>query len=67
VRKARHNAVVYDFTLGMRAVMFTMAAALLLAFVVTLRHPGDRPAATVTHPADAPIEEEPAANVAAAR
>ncbi|WP_198663316.1 MFS transporter [Jiangella endophytica] len=44
VRGAVEDAVARDFALGMRAVLIAMAVALAAAFVVALRHPGDRPA-----------------------
>lgn len=44
MRGAVEDAVAADFALGMRAVLIGMAVALALAFLVALRHPGDRPA-----------------------
>ena len=38
------HAAAHDFALGMQTVLLGMAAALVLAFVVALLHPGDRPA-----------------------
>ena len=55
LRAAVEHAAAHDFAIGMRAVLLTMAAALVIAFLVALRHPGDRPAhALSTAPAAAP-------------
>ena len=43
VRGAVERAVAEDFALGMRAVLIGMAVALGCAFLIALRHPGDRP------------------------
>ncbi|SDU88681.1 MFS transporter [Jiangella alkaliphila] len=43
-RGAVERAVAHDFAVGMRAVLIAMAVALAVAFVIALRHPGDRPA-----------------------
>ena len=44
MRAAVEHAAAHDFAVGMQAVLIGMAAALVLAFVVALLHPGDRPA-----------------------
>ena len=44
MRAGVEHAVAHDFAVGMQAVLIGMAAALALAFVVALLHPGDRPA-----------------------
>jgi EmrB/QacA subfamily drug resistance transporter len=52
MRTAVEHAVAHDFAVGMRAVLLGMAAALAIAFVIALRHPGDRIAqAAVAAPA----------------
>ena len=38
-----HQAVVHDFAVGTQAVIYGMAIALGITFLVALRHPGDRP------------------------
>lgn len=43
-REAVERAVAADFAQGMRAVLIGMAVALGIAFLIALRHPGDRPA-----------------------
>lgn len=43
-RGAVERAVAADFAEGMRAVLIAMAVALAVAFLIALRHPGDRPA-----------------------
>jgi EmrB/QacA subfamily drug resistance transporter len=57
MRDAVQHAVAHDFALGMRTVAFGMAAALVLAFVVALRHPGDRPAAVDVDEAAQALDE----------
>ncbi len=44
MRAAVEHAAAHDFAVGMQAVLIGMAAALALAFLVALLHPGDRPA-----------------------
>lgn len=43
-REAVERAAAQDFAVGVRAVLIAMAVALAVAFVIALRHPGDRPA-----------------------
>ena len=52
LRASIEHAAAHDFALGMRAVLIAMAVALALAFLVALRHPGDRPAATSQEPVE---------------
>jgi hypothetical protein len=52
MQAAVEHAAAHDFALGMQAVLIGMAAALVLAFLVALLHPGDRPAQN-TEPAEA--------------
>ncbi len=42
MRTAVEHAVAHDFAVGMQAVLLAMAAAVAIAFVIALRHPGDR-------------------------
>ena len=44
MQAAVEHAAAHDFALGMQAVLIGMAAALVLALLVALLHPGDRPA-----------------------
>ena len=53
MRTAVEHAVAHDFAVGMQAVLWAMAGALAIAFVIALRHPGDRPATAL------PPEESP--------
>ena len=47
MRGVVRTAAAQDFALGMRVVLVGMATALAIAFLIALRHPGDRPAAAV--------------------
>jgi EmrB/QacA subfamily drug resistance transporter len=60
MRSVVRTAAAQDFALGMRVVLLAMAGALAVAFVIALRHPGDRP------PAGAPAPEVAAERVTAA-
>lgn len=58
MRAAVEHAVAHDFAVGMQWVLLAMAGALVIAFLIALRHPGDRPAQA---PEDA-LEPEAAAS-----
>jgi EmrB/QacA subfamily drug resistance transporter len=65
LQRAISAAVKHDFALGMRAVLYGMAAALAVALVVSLFHPGDRvrrtqdPQDAQTTPEPSPVADEP--------
>ena len=44
MQSAVEQAVSHDFADGMRVVLLVMAGAMVIAFLIALRHPGDRPA-----------------------
>jgi EmrB/QacA subfamily drug resistance transporter len=63
LQRAISAAVKHDFALGMRAVLYGMAAALAVAFLVSLFHPGDRrtqDAQATAEPSSVANEPEPA-------